>query len=54
MLLFGKRRGSAKHNEDDNKDWGCGSVVAQMSVSLNCMFSNRYRSSVTEYSPDFN
>lgn len=49
-----KRRGQQNTMDMTTKTGGRGSGVAQKSVSLNCMFSNHFRSSVTEYSPNFN
>lgn len=51
MLLFRKAQGQQSTMKMTTKT---GEAVAQMSVSLNCMLSNHFKSTVTEYSPNFN
>lgn len=50
MLLFKKAQGQQNTKKMTTKT---GEAVAQMSVSLNCTFSNHFKSTVTEYSPNF-
>lgn len=49
-----KGQGQQNTMKMTTKTRGGGSGLAQMSVSLNCMFSNHFKSSVTKYSPNFN
>lgn len=51
MLLCGKAYGQQSTMKMTTKTAG---AVAEISISLNCMLSKHFKSTVTEYSPNFN
>lgn len=51
MLLFRKAPGQQRTMKMTTKT---GEAVAPTSVPLNCMLSNHFKSTATEYSPNFN